>query len=137
TVKNDSTVTFVDFDTLLAESDYLSVHCPLTDATKERFDANAFAKMKKSAYFINTARGGVINEQALADALNGGVLAGAAVDVLTTEPMKPDCPLLHAANITITPHIAWAPIETRKRLLSIVEKNIEAFLDGKPINVVN
>lgn len=137
TVKNDSLVTFVDFDTLLSESDYLSVHCPLTDATRERFGAEEFAKMKPTSYFINTARGGVINEQALANALNGGTIAGAAVDVLTTEPMKADCPLLTAKNITITPHVAWAPLETRKRLLSIVENNIEAFLCGKPTNVVN
>jgi glycerate dehydrogenase len=136
TIKNDDTVTFVDFDTLLSESDYLTVHCPLTDATKERFNAEAFAKMKKSAYFINTARGGVICEQALADALNGGILAGAAVDVLTTEPMKPDCPLLHAANITITPHIAWAGYETRVRLMEICKENLKAFSLGNPINVV-
>ena len=137
TPKNDEGVEFVSFDTLLSNSDYLTVHCPLTDATRELFDAEAFAKMKKGAYFINTARGGVINEKALADALNSMHLSGAGIDVLTSEPMREGCPLLTAANITITPHIAWAPLETRKRLLGIVIGNIRNFLDGAPTNVVN
>ena len=133
----DDIVTFVDFDTLLRESDYLSVNCPLNDGTREIFNAEAFAKMKKGAYFINTARGGVIVEQDLVDALKSGHLSGAAVDVLTVEPMRADCPLLNAPNITFTPHVAWAPIETRTRLLSIVMDNIENFLGGTPKNVVN
>lgn len=137
TPKIDDTVTFVDFETLLKESDYLSVHCPLTEATAELFNATTFAKMKKGAYFINTARGGVINEQALCDALASGHLSGAAVDVLTKEPMQESCPLTNAPNITITPHIAWAPLQTRQRLLSIVEANVEGFINGKPQNVVN
>lgn len=137
TPKNDPSVEFVDFDTLLSQSDYLSVNCPLTDATRQIFNAQAFEKMKKGAYFINTARGGVINEEALAKALESGHLAGAGIDVLTTEPMQADCVLLNAPNITITPHIAWAPLQTRERLLSIVESNITHFLDGNPINVVN
>lgn len=130
-------VEFVDFDTLLSESDYLSVNCPLNAETAEIFNADAFAKMKVGLYFINTARGGVISEQALADALNSGRLSGAAIDVLTKEPMRPDCPLLNAKNITITPHVAWAPLQTRLRLLSIVEANVENFINGKPTNVVN
>ena len=133
----DDIVTFVDFDTLLCESDYLSVNCPLNDGTREIFNAEAFAKMKKGAYFINTARGGVIVEQDLVDALKSGQLSGAAVDVLTVEPMRADCPLLNAPNITFTPHVAWAPIETRTRLLLIVMDNIENFLGGTPKNVVN
>ena len=137
TPKNDDIATFVDFDTLLRESDYISANCPLNDGTREIFNAEAFAKMKKGAYFINTARGGVINEQALFDALQSGHLSGAAVDVLTSEPMREDCVLLNAPNITITPHVAWAPIETRERLLSIVMDNIEGFLNGTPKNVVN
>lgn len=137
TQKEADGVEFVDFDTLLRESDYLTVHCPLTAETSEIFDAKAFAKMKKSAYFINTARGGVINEAALCDALESGALSGAAVDVLTKEPMREGCPLLHAPNITITPHVAWAPLETRERLLSIVVSNIEGFINGTPKNVVN
>ena len=130
-------VEFVDFDTLLAESDYLSVNCPLNAQTAEIFDAEAFAKMKDGLYFINTARGGVIVEDALAKALNSGKLSGAAIDVLTVEPMRSDCPLLSAKNITITPHVAWAPLQTRIRLLSIVASNVKAFIDGKPTNVVN
>lgn len=137
TPAQDDIVTFVDFDTLLRESDYLSVNCPLNDGTKEIFNAEAFAKMKKGAYFINTARGGVIVEQDLVDSLKSGHLSGAAVDVLTVEPMRADCPLLNAPNITFTPHVAWAPIETRTRLLSIVMDNIENFLGGTPTNVVN
>lgn len=130
-------VEFVSFDELLCRSDYLTVHCPLTAETSRIFDADAFSKMKSSAYFINTARGGVIDEDALCDALESGKLSGAAIDVLTTEPMSPDCPLLHAKNITLTPHIAWAPIETRKRLLGIVTDNIQSFINGAPKNVVN
>ncbi len=137
TPKEDDIATFVDFDTLLRESDYVSANCPLNDSTREIFNADAFAKMKKGAYFINTARGGVINEQSLYEALASGHLSGAAIDVLTTEPMREDCPLLNAPNITITPHIAWAPIETRERLLSIVVDNIEHFIKGNPQNAVN
>ena len=137
TPQQDATVEFVDFDRLLGESDYISVNCPLNESTKEKFDADAFAKIKKGAFFINTARGGVINEQALSDALASGHLAGAAVDVLTAEPMREDCPLCAAPNITITPHVAWAPLQTRERLLSIVEDNIEHFINGSPKNVVN
>lgn len=137
TPKQDATVEFVDFDTLLRESDYLSLNCPLNDGTKEKFNAEAFAKMKRGAYLINTARGGVINEQALADALNSEQLSGAAVDVLTFEPMREDCALRDAKNITFTPHVAWAPLETRQRLLGIVEDNIESFISGSPKNIVN
>ena len=137
TQKTYGGVEFVDFDTLLAESDYLSVNCPLNEQTKEIFDAAAFAKMKDGLYFINTARGGVLVEDALADALNCGKLSGAAIDVLTHEPMQKSCPLLNAKNITITPHIAWAPLQTRLRLLSIVLSNVKAFIDGAPTNVVN
>ena len=137
TPKTADGVRFVSFDELLAESDYISLHCPLTPQTAKIFNADAFSKMKKTAYFINTARGGVIDEEALAAALCNGTIAGAAIDVLTTEPMTENCPLLNAPNITITPHIAWAPIETRERLLGIVCDNVEAFLAGKPKNKVN
>ena len=137
TPKNDDIATFVDFDTLLRESDYISANCPLTDATREIFGSEAFAKMKKGAYFINTARGGVINEQALFDALESEHLSGAGIDVLTVEPMREDCVLINAKNITLTPHVAWAPLETRQRLLSIVMDNIESFLNGTPKNIVN
>ena len=135
--KSHDGVEFVDFDTLLAQSDYLSVNCPLNAETAEIFNASAFDKMKVGLYFINTARGGVIVENALANALNSGKLAGAAIDVLTYEPMREDCPLLHAKNITITPHVAWAPLQTRERLLSIVTANVKNFIDGNTTNVVN
>ena len=130
-------VNFVSFDELLGESDYLTLHCPLTPQTAKIFNAEAFSKMKKTAYFINTARGGVIDEEALANALSAGIIAGAAIDVLTVEPMTDGCPLQDTPNITMTPHIAWAPIETRQRLLGIVCDNIESFLAGNPKNKVN
>lgn len=133
----DEGVRKVDFDTLLKESDYLSVHCPLTDETKGVFDKEAFSKMKDGAYFINTARGGVLVEEDLKDALVSGKLSGAAADVLTVEPMQKDCVLMDAPNMVITPHVAWAMIETRKRLIGIVCENIEAFLAGKPLHTVN
>lgn len=130
-------VKYVDFDTLLASADYLTLHCPLNEGTKGLFDEKAFKKMKKGAYFINTARGAVIDEKALTDALNEDHLSGAAIDVLTTEPMQESCPLLGAKNITITPHVAWAPLETRQRVLETVIKNIETYLEGNPQNKVN
>ncbi len=135
--KEDSIASFVDFDTLLKESDVISVHCPLNEASDKMFNKEAFCKMKSTAYFINTARGGIMDEEALSEALNNEIIAGAAIDVLTVEPMSKDCALYGAKNITITPHVAWAPIETRQRLMGIVCDNIRAFQDGKPQNVVN
>ncbi len=137
TKKEADGVTFVDMDTLLEQSDFLTVHCPLTEQTKEIFNAKTFSKMKKGAYFINTARGGVVDEHALFDALECQHLSGAAIDVLTSEPMSSECVLKYAKNITITPHIAWAPLQTRQRLLSIVFDNLISFLEGTPKNVVN
>ncbi len=128
---------FVDFETLLKESDVLSIHCPLNESSDKLFNKEAFSKMKKTAYFINTARGGVMDEGALAEALNNEIIAGAAIDVLTVEPMSKECALFDAKNITITPHVAWAPIETRQRLMGIVCDNIKAFRNGMPQNVVN
>jgi len=137
TPKEDDRVEFVSFDTLLASSDYISAHCPLTDKTAKMFNASAFEKCKKGAYFINTSRGGVVDEIALADALNSEKLSGAALDVLATEPMSANCPLIGAKNLTITPHVAWIPVETRQRLIGIVADNLKAFLDGTPKNKVN
>ncbi len=137
TKKEYDGVEFVSFDELLARSDYLTVHCPLTPETERLFNAEVFAKMKDGAYFINTARGGVVDEDALFDALERGKLSGAAIDVLTKEPMPADCKLIAAKNITITPHIAWAPLETRERLLDIVVDNIRSFIAGAPKNKVN
>ena len=128
---------FVSFDELLEKSDIVTVHCPLNEQSREMMNERAFAKCKNGAFFINTARGGVINEKALFDALKSGKLSGAAVDVLMVEPMREDCVLFDAPNILITPHTAWAPLTTRQRLLGIVCANIEAFLSGKPQNKVN
>lgn len=134
---NDTTVSQVNFDTLLKNSDIVSLHCPLNEQSKEMMNKKAFSKMKKGAIFINTARGPIVNENDLKDALESGQIGGAGVDVLSTEPMNKSCPLFRAKNCIITPHIAWAAKETRKRLLKIVEENIKAFLNGKPQNVVN
>ena len=127
---------FVSFDTLLAESDIISMHCPLNEQSKNMMNAETFAKCKDGAFFINTARGGVVDENALKNALESGKLSGAAVDVLTSEPMSQDCVLFCAPNIVITPHTSWAPLTTRQRLLQIVCDNITAFLNGNPQNNV-
>lgn len=130
-------VEFVDLDTLLKLSDIVTVHTPLNDMSSNMFDRSAFAKMKKGAFFVNTARGGVMVEQDLIDALESEHLSGAAVDVLSVEPMAKDSRLPHTKNLIITPHIAWAPIETRERLIDIVCDNIRCFVDGNPKNVVS
>lgn len=125
---------FKDLDYVLKNSDIVSVHCPLNEQSREMFNKDTFKKFKDGAYFINTARGGVINEQALYNALKSGKLSGAAIDVLTTEPMPKNNILKDAPNITITPHTCWAPLSTRKRLLDLVCDNIRAFLNGEPQN---
>lgn len=127
----------VSLDELLGMSDVVTLHCPLNEGTKELINKESLSKMKKSALLVNTSRGGVVNEQDLADALNNGVIAHACVDVITHEPMREDCPLRGAKNCTITPHIAWAPKKTRERLLEVVCENIKCYIDGKPQNVVN
>lgn len=137
TKKEAENIEFVSFDELLRRSDVVTVHCPLNDESYRMFNSESFNKFKDGAFFINTARGGVMDEVALRAALESGKLSGAAIDVLETEPMSPDCALLGAKNCIITPHIAWAPLETRIRLLDIVTENIKAFLGGNPINVVN
>ncbi|MEE0442990.1 MAG: NAD(P)-dependent oxidoreductase, partial [Acutalibacteraceae bacterium] len=128
---------FVSLDELAKKSDIISFHCPLTDETKGIVNYDFISKMKSNAIIINTARGPIIDEAALADALNSGKIAGAAVDVLSCEPPKADNPLLSCKNCIITPHIAWAGYETRVRLLDVVYSNLKAFLDGSPVNVVN
>ncbi|MBR5187119.1 MAG: D-2-hydroxyacid dehydrogenase [Clostridia bacterium] len=130
-------VTFVDKDTLLAESDYLTLHCPLTDETRGFINRESLAKMKPSAVIINTARGGVIEEDALCEALNENRLRGAGIDVLDIEPMTPGHPYMRAKNCYITPHVAWASVEARTRLISLVAENLKGFRDGKIINKVN
>lgn len=130
-------VEYVDLDTLLNRSDIVSLHCPLFPETEKMINASTIAKMKDGAMLINTARGGLVDEPALVDALESGKLRGAAVDVVSSEPMKPDNPLLKTRRCIITPHIAWAPVESRQRLLNTVVENIRAYLGGTPQNVVN
>lgn len=130
-------VRFVTLDELITQSDIVSVHCPLNPESENMFDKNAFAKMKKGSLFVNTARGGVMVEKDLYDALESGHLGGAAIDTLRIEPMEQDCILMQARNCIITPHIAWAPVETRIRLMNIVADNIRNFLNGTPTNKVN
>lgn len=133
----DAAVIQTDLDTLLKESDVVTLHCPLNEDSAGMMDAAAFGKMKKGAVLINTARGGLVEEKALRAALDAGHLLGAGIDVLQREPMTPDCPLLDAPNCYITPHIAWAGLETRERLMQVVAKNLRAYLAGDPQNVVS
>ena len=130
-------VAVVDLDHLFAESDVVSLHCPLTPETRHLVNAARLARMKPSALLINTSRGPLIDEAALAEALNRGTLAGAALDVLSTEPPSPDNPLLGARNCLITPHIAWATQSARARLMQVSIGNVRAFLCGQAMNVVN
>lgn len=127
---------WASIDEILESSDFISLHCPLTPETHGLISAASLAKMKPTAFLVNTARGPLIDEQALADALNSGLIAGAACDVVSAEPILPTNPLLRAKNLTLTPHIAWAAIEARQRLMAITATNISAFLAGKPIHTV-
>lgn len=126
----------VSLDELFRICDVVSLHCPLTPETKEMVNADRLKTMKSSAILINTGRGPLINEQDLADALNQGVIAGAGVDVLSTEPPLPDNPLLTARNCFVTPHVAWATFEARRRLMQIAVGNLKSFIEGKVINNV-
>ena len=127
----------VELDELFRASDAISLHCPLTPQTERLVNAERLALMKATAFLINTSRGPLIDEAALAAALNSGRIAGAGLDVLAVEPPSPDNPLLHAKNCYVTPHIAWATKAARQRLLDIAVENVRAFLDGDPQNVVN
>ncbi|MCC8023074.1 MAG: D-2-hydroxyacid dehydrogenase [Clostridiales bacterium] len=130
-------VRMCSMEELLEQSDFVTLHCPLTSDTEGLIGREALERMKPTAILINTSRGPVVDEQALADALNSGGIAGAGLDVLSQEPCSPDNPLLQAKNCFITPHIAWAGFETRRRLLGILEENLKAWIAGNPINVVN
>jgi len=129
--------TWVDKDTLFRQSDVISLHCPLTADTQGMINTESLNLMKRSAFLINTARGKLIQEQHLADALRSGVIAGAALDVLSVEPPPSSNPLLDLPNCIITPHIAWATKEARQRLMQIAIHNVKAFQAGKPVNVVH
>lgn len=128
---------WASLDELLEESDVVSIHCPLTPATQGLIHAGTLAKMKKSAFLLNTSRGPIIVEEDLADALKRGQLAGAGLDVLSAEPPPSDHPLFGIENCLITPHISWATREARSRMMEKVVANWVAYLQGKPINVVN
>ena len=131
------TCRYADLDTLLAESDVISLHCPLFPDTEGIINKDTIAKMKTGVMIINDSRGPLIVEEDLRDALNSGKVAGAALDVVSTEPIKMDNPLLSATNVILTPHIAWAPKESRQRLMDIAVENLQCFVDGAPQNVVN
>lgn len=128
---------YTDLETLLSSSDVIALHCPLFPETEKIINKNTIEKMKDGVIIINNSRGQLINEQDLADALNSGKVAAAGVDVVSTEPIKGDNPLLKAKNCLITPHISWAPKESRERIMKVSAENIRAYLDGNPINVVN
>ena len=122
---------------LFAEADVISLHCALTDENAGFVNHDLLGLMKKEAFFINAARGGLINERDLARALNEGMIAGAGLDVVSVEPIESGNPLLSARNCIITPHIAWATTAARRKLMASTAENIRAFMEGKPINVVN
>lgn len=128
---------YADMDTLLAESDVISLHCPLFPETEGIINKDTIAKMKDGVMIINDSRGPLIVEEDLRDALNSGKVGGAALDVVSTEPIQMDNPLLDAKNVILTPHIAWAPKESRQRLMDIAVDNLKHFADGEPQNVVN
>lgn len=126
-----------DIEQVFAEADVVSLHCPQTADNVGFVNSALLQRMKPSAFLINTSRGALVNEQDLADALNAGVLAGAAVDVVSKEPIEESNPLMHAKNLRITPHMAWGTVAARQRLMATTAENIAAFIKGEPINVVN
>lgn len=131
------TCKYVELDELFGISDIISLHCPLTETTKGIINQQNISKMKSGVMLINTSRGGLVIEEDLKNALNSGKVAMAAVDVVSTEPMKENNPLFKAKNCIITPHIAWATIESRTRMMGIVCDNLKAYISGKPINVIS
>ena len=127
----------VSKEELFKKSDIISLHCPLTEVTANLINGHTLSLMKSSAVLVNTARGGLVDEVALAKALNEGRIAGACADTVSVEPMKADNPLLNAKNCYITPHIAWTAVETKLRLVKIASDNLRAFIEGNPQNIVN
>lgn len=136
-LSDDPKVQFVALDELLSQSDFVSIHCPLTADTKHLINKDKLKLMKSTAFIINTARGAIIQENHLIEALQQGVIAGAALDVQDPEPPALDNPLFAMDNVIMTPHIGWRRFESRQRLIELTAVNIEAFIQGKPINVVN
>lgn len=135
--KADPQVTFVDEETLWKESDVISFHCPLTPATTSLVNEKAISKMKDGVILINTSRGPVLDEAAVAKALKSGKVAALGADVVSVEPIREDNPLLTSPNTVLTPHIAWAPKETRLRLMDVAAGNLSSYLKGSPVNVVS
>ena len=132
-----NTMKYVELNELMAKSDVITLHCPLFESTKGIINKSTISKMKDGVKIINNSRGPLIVEEDLAQALNSGKVGAAAVDVVSTEPIKKDNPLLKAKNCIITPHISWAPKESRERLMNIAIENLKQFLAEKPVNVVN
>ena len=129
-------VTYAAVDEILGKSDIVAIHCPLNKDSEKMCNKEFFTKMKKDSLFINTSRGGVVNQEDLMWALNNNVIQYAALDVIEKEPMPEDCKLIETKNLVITPHAAWAPLETRERLIKIVSKNLQKWVAGTPINVI-
>ena len=127
---------YVSLDDLFANSDIISLNCPLTEETEKIINSKSIWKMKDGVIIINTSRGGLIVEEDLAKALKDGKIKGAGLDVLVEEPIRNDNPLLKLENVIITPHVAWAPVETRDRLINIGIANLKSFIEGNPVNVI-
>lgn len=130
-------ILFTDLSSLLKNSDFVSLHCPHNESTHQIVNAEFLSKMKPTAFLVNTSRGAVVDEDALSFALDNGIIAGAGVDVLSTEPPKDDNKIAFHKKCIVTPHISWAAFETRERLMGICRNNLLAFIGGKPVNVVN
>jgi glycerate dehydrogenase len=135
--KKDVPFEYVPLKEVFTRSDFVSLHLPASSETEGMICKDTLSLMKKEAFLINTARGALVNEKDLRAALEEGVIAGYGADCLTVEPQREDCPLIGAKNCLLTPHVAWAPKETRARLISILAKNMEMYLKGSPQNVVN
>ncbi len=137
TPQDDDTVAFCSENDVFRNADFITMHCPLTEKTNGMVNMDKLSLCKKSAIVINTSRGPVVNEKDLARALNEGIIAGAGVDVVSVEPMQEGNPLMTAKNCLITPHVAWAPVQTRQRVVNIAVSNLRAFIEGNPQNKVN
>lgn len=135
--EDEEKIHYVSLKELLKNSDYVSLHCPLTDSTKHMINKETLSLMKPSAFIINTARGALIDEKALIEALKNGTIAGAGLDVQKNEPPEENNPLYIMDNVILTPHMGWKGLETRKRLVSILANNIKKFIEGNPVNVIS
>ena len=135
--EDEKGIRYVSLEELLKNSDYISMHCPLTESTKHMINKETLSLMKPSAFIINTSRGALIDEAALIEALENGIIAGAGLDVQETEPPEENSPLYTMDNVILTPHMGWKGLETRQRLVSILADNIKKYMEGNPINVVS